>query len=63
MYQNEVRAVHSGITYAWGEQHPNKLETHPHVGLMLGQRRRQWSTIKPILGQCLVFAGMLPARQ
>ena len=28
------------------------------VSLMLGQRRRRWSTIKQTLGQRLVFAGL-----
>ena len=26
---------------------------------MLGQRRRQWTNIKPVLGEWLVFAGLL----
>ena len=30
--------------------------TRPQVGLMLGQRRRRWTSTKPTLGQCLVFA-------
>ena len=30
-----------------------------NVGLMLGQRRRRWTNIKPILVQCLVFAGLV----
>ena len=29
----------------------------PNTGLMLGQRRRRWASIKPILGQRLVIAG------
>ena len=29
----------------------------PNVGLLLGQRRRRWTSIKPTLGQCILFAG------
>ena len=28
-----------------------------NAGLMLGQRRRRWTNIKPSFGQCPVFAG------
>ena len=27
----------------------------PNVALMLGQRRRRWTNIKPALRQCIVF--------
>ena len=30
----------------------------PNAGLMLGQRRRRWSNIKTVLGECLV--GVVP---
>ena len=34
-----------------------------NIGLMLGQRRRRWLNIKPVFGQCILFAGILsPAR-
>ena len=29
------------------------------VGSRLGQRRRRWTNIKPAMGECLVFAGLL----
>ena len=29
----------------------------PNAGLILGQRRRRWLSIKSALGQCLVFVG------
>ena len=31
-----------------------------NVGLMLGQRSRQWTNHKPALGQCLLFAPTSP---
>ena len=30
----------------------------PNIGPMLGQRRRRWTNIGPVLGECLVFAGL-----
>ena len=30
-----------------------------NVGLMLGQRRRRWTSIKPTLFQFIVFPGMI----
>ena len=30
-----------------------------NVGLMLAQRRRRWPNIEPILGECLVLAGLV----
>ena len=47
-------------------QPPAKQNTSPanttrynNDGLMLGQRRRQWLSIKPAFFQRLVFAGLL----
>ena len=39
-------------------KHGRKHEKWNHAGLMLIQRRRRWTSIKPALGQCLVFTGM-----
>ena len=30
----------------------------PEFGTMLGQRLRRWPNIVPVLGECLVFAGV-----
>ena len=38
--------------------HPSKHGALTNAGLMLDQRRRRWSNIKPTLGLCLVFAGI-----
>ena len=37
--------------------HPANTRRWPSVGLMLGQRRRQWANISPTLDQRLLFAG------
>ena len=34
------------------------VNTIPNAGLMLGQRRRRWTNIKPALGQHLVLSGL-----
>ena len=36
---------------------PANMRCWPNVALLLGQRRRQWASSKPTLGQRLVFAG------
>ena len=38
---------------------PTNTRYWNNVGLMLGQRRRRCTNIKPILFQCVVFAGIL----
>ena len=35
------------------------LSCLPYAGIMLGQRRRRWSNIKPALGQGVVFAWLI----
>ena len=37
---------------------PSKHDTLNNVGVMLGQRRRRWTNIRPTLSQCVVFAGI-----
>ena len=37
--------------------HPANTSRSPNVGLMLDQRRRRWTNIKPTLGERLVLAG------
>ena len=36
-----------------------KTRYWPNVDLMLGQRRRRWTSIKSALGQCPALSGML----
>ena len=38
-------------------QIPESTECSPNAGLLLGQRRRRWTGIKPAFGQCLVLDG------
>ena len=38
-------------------KYPVSKNRLPDVVLMLGQRRRRLTSIKPILGQCLLLAG------
>ena len=40
------------------KQIPANKARSSNVGFMLAQCRRQWADIKPILGRCVVFAGM-----
>ena len=39
---------------------PTHMRHSPNAGLMLVQRRRRrWSNIKPALGECGIFAGII----
>ena len=40
----------------FGRQLPTNTKSPPNVGLMLGQRRRRWISIKPTFGWYLMFA-------
>ena len=45
------------ITFSSCSYNPGNTRLWSNVGLMLGQRQRQWANISPISGQRLVFAG------
>ena len=47
----------AGIQPECHEHIPTNTIHRNNVGLMLGQRRRRWTNIKPILFKCVVFAG------
>ena len=40
---------------------PANTKYWPNAGLMLVHRLRRWPNIKPPLGECPVFGGVLPA--
>ena len=47
------------IMYIWNVYMEIPCEQEPFIrcSLMLGQRRRRLTSIKPILGQCILLAG------
>ena len=47
------------LTWKSGALLPYPANTihRPHVGSMLGQRRRRWTNIEPTLGKCIVLNG------
>ena len=55
LYRNDSVYIHIYFIYI---SIPGNTKRWPNVGLMMGQRRRRWTNIKPILGQCLVSAGI-----
>ena len=50
--------VSTGRTAPGNPGNPANTIHSPNAALTLGQRRRRWSNVKTVLGECIVFAGM-----
>ena len=53
-----VVARGASVAVTQNDAHPTNTRRLSKVGLMLGQRRRRWPSIKPTLDQRLVFVGL-----
>ena len=54
-----LAGFHMGPTpkqdYSKAHASPADTRRSSKIGKMLGQRRRRWANIKPVLGECIVF--------